>query len=106
MIKNPKLAKHIADVSWGEFVRQLEYKSEWYERSLVKIDRFFPSSKACSTKGCDFKHTELPLSVRRWACPFCGKRHDKDVNAACNIKAQGLAVLACGVTGSGVGKTL
>ena len=100
MAKNPKLAKHIADANWGEFVRQLEYKSEWADRTLVKIDRFFPSSKRCS--NCGFVHESLPLSVRHWRCPECNVKHDRDINAAINIKAAGLAVLACGATGTGM----
>ena len=105
MVKNPKLAKHIADANWGEFVRQLEYKSECTRghkgcRTLVKIDRFFPSSKRCS--GCGFVHESLPLSVRHWRCPECGVKHDRDINAAINIKAAGLAVLACGATITGM----
>ncbi|WP_257281625.1 transposase [Endozoicomonas sp. ISHI1] len=100
MIKNPKLAKHIADANWGEFVRQLQYKAEWAERELVQIDRFFPSSKRCS--GCGFVHESLPLSIREWECPECKTHHDRDINAALNIKTAGLAGLACGATGTGV----
>ncbi len=100
MIRNPSLAKHIADANWGEFVRQLEYKSEWTGRTLVKIDRFFPSSKRCSS--CGFVHESLPLSIRHWRCPECNVKHDRDINAAINIKAAGLAVLACGATGTGM----
>lgn len=94
MIKNPKLSKHIADASWGEFVRQLEYKAEWADRSLVKIDQFFPSSKRCSC--CGYTNDSLPLDVRDWKCPECDTHHDRDVNAAKNIKAVGLTVLALG----------
>ncbi|WP_252177565.1 transposase [Endozoicomonas sp. 4G] len=100
MIKNPKLAKHIADANWGEFVRQLKYKAGWAGRDLVKIDRFFPSSKRCS--GCGFVHERLPLSIREWECPECKTHHDRDVNAAKNIKTAGLAGLACGATGTGI----
>ncbi|WP_252178199.1 transposase [Endozoicomonas sp. 4G] len=100
MIKNPKLAKHIADANWGEFVRQLKYKAGWAGRDLVKIDRFFPSSKRCSS--CGFVHESLPLSIREWECPECKTHHDRDINAAKNIKTAGLAGLACGATGTGV----
>ena len=89
MIKNPKLAKHISDANWGEFVRQLKYKSDWAGRTLVEIDRFFPSSKRCSC--CGFVHESLPLSIREWECPECNTYHDRDVNAAKNIKTAGLA---------------
>ncbi|SSK29942.1 Gifsy-1 prophage GlpA [Klebsiella pneumoniae] len=94
MIRNPKLSKHIADASWGEFVRQLQYKAEWAGRTLVAIDQFFPSSKRCS--GCGYISKSMPLNVRDWVCPECGTNHDRDVNAAINIKTAGLAGLACG----------
>ena len=88
-IKNPKLSRHIADANWGEFVRQLKYKSDWAGRTLVEIDRFFPSSKRCSC--CGFVHENLPLSIREWDCPECKTNHDRDINAAKNIKTAGLA---------------
>ena len=99
MIKNPKLAKHIADASWGEFTRQLAYKANWAGRMYVEIDRFFPSSKRCSC--CGFVKDKLLLDVRSWICPECGATHDRDVNAAQNILAAGLAVLAFGENVSG-----
>jgi putative transposase len=94
MVKNHCLAKSVHDVGWGEFVRQLEYKSQWYGRTLVKIDRWYPSSKTCY----DCKHVveDLPLDVREWVCPECGVWHDRDINAAKNILAEGLSVSACG----------
>ncbi|ELX6889625.1 transposase, partial [Salmonella enterica] len=94
MIRNPSLSKAIADASWGELVRQLRYKGEWAGRSVVAIDQFFPSSKRCSC--CGFIMKKMPLDVRKWQCPECGTDHDRDVNAARNIKAAGLAVLAHG----------
>ncbi|MEE4462603.1 RNA-guided endonuclease TnpB family protein [Azotobacter chroococcum] len=102
MIRNPKLSKAIADAGWGEFVRQLEYKAGWAGRQIVQIDRWYPSSKRCSCCG----HTleRLPLDVRRWSCPECGSEHDRDVNAAINIKTAGLAVLALGENVSGMGQ--
>ena len=97
MVKNPKLARSISDTSWGEFFRQLEYKYDWYGRQLVKIDRFFPSSKRCN--HCGFVMSKLPLSVRSWDCPSCQtKGIDRDINAGKNILAAGLAVLVCGAT--------
>ena len=99
LIKNPKLAKHIADASWGEFTRQLEYKADWAGRTYVEIDRFFPSSKRCAC--CGFVKDSLPLDVREWECTECGAAHDRDVNAAVNILAAGLAVLAFGENVSG-----
>ena len=96
MVKNPTLAKSISDANWGELVRQLEYKSGWYGRTVVAIDRWFPSSKRCSS--CGYTLDKLDLATRQWACPECKTIHNRDVNAACNIKAAGLAVLACGET--------
>ena len=72
----------------------LEYKCDWYGRDLVVIDRWFPSSKTCS--ACGHTVASLPLGTREWACPSCGARHDRDINAAKNILAAGLAVAACG----------
>lgn len=94
MKKNRYLAKSISDAGWSEFVRQLKYKSLWYGREIVGIDRWYPSSKRCSDCGHTVK--TLPLSVRGWACPECGIVHDRDINASKNILAAGLAVLACG----------
>jgi putative transposase len=88
------LAKSISDVGWGEFVRQLEYKAAWHGRTFVKIDKFSPSSKRCF--ACGHVLQTLSLDVREWACPQCGVHHDRDINAANNILAAGLAVHACG----------
>jgi putative transposase len=90
MVRNRHLARAISDCGWGEFRRQLEYKCERYGRRLVVIDRWYPSSKACS--ACGYRLTELSLSIRQWRCPSCGTRHDRDINAAKNILAAGLAV--------------
>src|SRR2546421_3264085 len=94
MLKNHKLAKAISDVGWGEFTRQLEYKAKWYGRTIIKIDRWYPSSKTCS--DCGHVLDTLTLDVREWVCPCCGTWHDRDINAAGNILAAGLAVAACG----------
>lgn len=96
MMKNHCLAQAIGDASWGELVRQLEYKASWYGRALVKIDQWFPSSKRCSSCGHTLK--KLPLNIREWDCPECGAHHDRDQNAAINILAVGQTVLACGAT--------
>ena len=96
MVKNHKLALSISDASWGELVRQLEYKADWYGRELIKIDRWFPSSKRCS--NCGHIADKMPLNIREWVCPNCGCTHDRDVNAAKNILAAGLAVSVCGAT--------
>lgn len=94
MIRNPKLSKAIADAGWSEFVRQLQYKGEWAGRSVVAIDQYFPSFKRCNC--CGFTMQKMPLDVREWQCSECGAAHDRDINAARNIKAAGLAVLAHG----------
>jgi putative transposase len=94
MQKNHCLAKSISDASWSEFVRQLEYKSLWYGRTLVGIDRWYPSSKRCS--ACGYTAPKMPLKVREWICPECGSIHDRDINAARNVLAAGLAVSALG----------
>jgi putative transposase len=96
ILKNRKLSLAISDASWGELIRQLEYKCDWYGRSLIKIDRWFPSSKRCG--HCGYVMDKLPLEIRAWSCPTCGSRHDRDINAATNILAAGLAVLVCGAT--------
>ena len=93
MVKNHKLAKSISDVSWGEFVRQLEYKCEWYGKTLVKIPAFFASSQTCHV--CGYKNSDVKdLKVRSWICPECGAKHDRDINAAKNILSKGLEILA------------
>ncbi len=94
MQKNRCLSKSISDASWSEFVRQLEYKARWYGRELIGIDRWYPSSKRCS--DCGYTMPKMPLSVREWVCPECGSIHDRDINAARNVLAAGLAVSAHG----------
>ena len=82
----------IADVSWSEFMRQLIYKAKWFGKIIVKIDKFYPSSQLCHV--CGYKNTEVKnLSVRKWNCPKCKTYHDRDVNAAINIKNEGLRIL-------------
>ncbi len=100
MLRNRSLAKSISDAGWGEFVRQLAYKAEWAGRKLVAIDQWYPSSKRCS--ACGFVMDAMPLDVRHWTCPECAAKHDRDLNAAINIKAAGLAVLALGENVSGM----
>jgi putative transposase len=96
MVKNHKLANAISDAAWGELVRQLTYKCQWYGRELVKIDRYFPSSKRCG--NCGHIVDQMPLNIREWECPKCGTNHDRDLNASNNILAAGLAVSVCGAT--------
>ncbi len=100
MLRNRSLAKSISDAGWGEFVRQLEYKADWAGRQVVAIDPWYPSSKLCS--GCGFVMEAMPLTIRHWTCPDCATEHDRDINAAINIKAAGLAVLALGESVSGM----
>jgi putative transposase len=94
MVRNHSLARAISDASWSEFRAMLEYKADWYGRTVVAIDRFYPSSKTCS--ACGRVAAKMPLSVRAWTCTACGADHDRDVNAAKVLRAAGLAVLACG----------
>jgi putative transposase len=94
MVRNRRLAKAISDCGWGKFRRQLEYKAARCGRRVIVIDRWCPSSKTCSV--CGYRLAELSLSTRAWCCPACRTLHDRDINAAKNILAAGLAVSACG----------
>ena len=89
MLKNHNLAKSISDVGWGLFFDMLEYKSEWYGKNFIKIGRFEPSSKKCS--NCKEINQKLTLNDRHWICDNCGTKHDRDINAAINIKKIGIA---------------
>jgi IS605 OrfB family transposase len=89
-----KLAKSIHDAGWGQFMAMLAYKAGLYGRTLIKVDPWYPSSQVCS--GCGRRDGPKPLTVRSWTCPNCGVVHDRDLNAAHNIMAAGLAVAACG----------
>jgi putative transposase len=92
MVRNHKLAKAISDVGWGMFVNFLQYKLDHEGKILVEIDRWFPSSKLCS--NCHYQVGEMPLDVRAWICPNCGTHHDRDGNAALNIRAEGIRMLS------------
>jgi len=86
-MKNHKLAGSIGDVSWRKFVNMLEYKCRWYGKELVKVNRYYGSSKTCSV--CEFKNEELKLSDRYWTCPDCGTFLDRDLNVSINILKYG-----------------
>ena len=88
MVKNHKLARAITDVGWSKFISMLEYKGKWYGKNVIKVDPWFPSSKTCS--NCGQVLDELDLSVREWNCGGCQATHDRDVNAAKNIRMKGL----------------
>jgi len=111
MVKNRRLSKSISDVAWGEFTRQLEYKAAWRGKTIIKIDKWFPSSQICS--NCGLSTGKKPLHIRKFACPKCNAYHDRDINASINIRNYGLGQTdnrnsagtvdyACGVSSSGV----
>lgn len=105
MVKNHKLAKHIYDASWGTFVRLLEYKADWNDKQVVKINRFFPSSKTCCE--CGWINQDLNFSIREWTCKN-GHILDRDLNAAKNILKEGLKIISSGTgdyTGGDLNKT-
>ena len=96
MMKNHKLAQAFSDVSLGTFYTMLEYKANWNDKTIVRIDRFFPSSKTCNV--CNYINQDLTLKDREWTCKSCNTVHDRDFNASINIKKQGLKILS----GSGI----
>jgi putative transposase len=101
MVKNHNLAKAISDVGWGMFCTMLKYKAESEGRQYIEIDRWFPSSKTCHV--CLNRVDNLSLDVRAWTCKHCGTHHDRDVNAAINIRNEALRILALGTSASACG---
>lgn len=94
MVKNHKLAKHISDASWSKFITLLTYKAEWNDKQIVKIDRFFPSSKTCNC--CGYINQNLKLDMREWTCPSCHTKLDRDLNASKNILKEGYKIILSG----------
>ncbi|WP_201574697.1 IS200/IS605 family element RNA-guided endonuclease TnpB [Psychrobacter sp. H8-1] len=100
MVKNKKLAKAIADSSWSAFTTMLAYKADWYGKTLVKIDRWYPSSKTCSGCAHVLTKAELPLQVKTWNCPSCLQDNDRDINASINILNEGLKLATLKTVGT------
>jgi putative transposase len=88
LLEKGNLSRQIADASWSRFLSFLGYKAKWYRPILIKVNRYFPSSKLCSV--CGYKKEDLKLSDRKWKCPKCGTLHDRDINAALNLLKEGL----------------
>jgi len=102
LLKNNKLSDSISDVSWGKFIEVLGYKSKWNDKKIIKIDRFFPSSKTCN--NCGYIKDDLKLKDRDWVCPICNTKHDRDLNAAINILKEGYRLnISVGTTDYGCG---
>lgn len=94
MVKNHKLAKHIIDASWSKFISMLEYKASWNDKQIIKVDRFFPSSKTCNC--CGYVNQNLKLDIREWICPSCNSKLDRDLNASKNILKEGIKIISLG----------
>jgi putative transposase len=90
-MKNHNLSKSIQELSLYDFKSKLIYKANWYDRDIIEVYRYFPSSKLCNS--CGYKNTELKLSDREWVCSECGTNHDRDLNAAINIEKEGRRIL-------------
>lgn len=104
MLKNHRMARAIQEAAWSTLVDMIKYKCNFYGKTVHQINRFFPSSKTCSC--CGHKADKMPLDIREWTCPSCGSEHDRDINAAMNIKNQGQIdcyeeILSVGITDLG-----
>ena len=88
------LNKSINDIGWSTFIQMLNYKAEWNDKQIIKINRFYPSSKACN--NCGYVNQNLTLNIRTWICPNCSTNHDRDINAAKNILKEGQKILSSG----------
>jgi putative transposase len=86
-----KLGKEISDLGYGNFLNYLTYKLEWENKKLIRVNRYFASSKTCST--CGYRNDNLKLSTRSWICPSCGVKHNRDINASINIKKEGIRMI-------------
>ena len=104
MVRNPNLAKAINDCGWGQFCTMLKYKAEWEGKTYKEVDRFFASSKTCNV--CLNKVDSLPLDIRSWVCGKCNTQHDRDINAAINIRNEGLRILSLGTSDTANGRNV
>ena len=91
MFQNKKWSAKLQKISLSQLVSMIKYKSQWYGKTFIQIDRFFPSTQICNT--CSYQNTEITIDIRNWLCPKCGTHHDRDVNAAKNILNEGLRIL-------------
>ena len=90
MIRNRRLSHSISQIAWTRLVDMIKYKSEWYDKIFIQVDRFFPSSKLCSC--CGWKYEDLTLAIRKWTCSECGTQHDRDINASINILNEAIRI--------------